>query len=547
MLESALVRRLLGLALVALSLSASSSAVAGKIYWTDRGELARQIRAADRGGGAFETISTETSSPVAIDIDLSAGKLYWADSDLSAVARSDLDGSRVEWLFEDAPSIVQIAVDSGRQKIYWTNGDELIRADTNGANREQIAAGAALLAVEFNLAKDRVFWASDKAVRYAEPDGSNVREVIANFRYLHAIAVDDVHDQAYLSTTGSGEIFRIDLDGSDLKLISTDSGLDIALDVPNGQIYLSYFTVRRMDVTGKNVTTVSNAIGDIRGIVLDGPSCGDGYPDPGEDCDDGGTADGDGCPAGCHWVCGNGIEEPGEQCDDGDTIDGDGCDADCTITAQALVDQFDHPSGTGLVDTDFGSGYHAYDSEGADDFIVTDPRGWDVSEVRTAGYKVFQGDPVIEFLRLGFHADLGGIPSGVSSCVIGEGNQNAFTDDDGSLRVVFLPVCHLEPGHWWLTQQVRIGFTGHPVHYWSTRTVGAGDEALWRQPGDGFATGCIDWTPLTLCSSEDPAFMFQVLAQVTSPDPVPSTGPFGAILIVISLFGGAAYLIRRRR
>jgi len=83
--------------------------------------------------------------------------------------------------------------------------------------------------------------------------------------------------------------------------------------------------------------------------------CGDGVLEAGEQCDDGNTANGDGCSAGCALevlcgngvcdasedplscpqdcaaVCGNGTLEPGEQCDDGNTTSGDGCSATCQV------------------------------------------------------------------------------------------------------------------------------------------------------------------------------------------------------------------------
>jgi cysteine-rich repeat protein len=50
-------------------------------------------------------------------------------------------------------------------------------------------------------------------------------------------------------------------------------------------------------------------------------------------CDDGNTADGDGCDANCTISgCGNGVLNAGEACDDGNGESGDGCDANCTIT-----------------------------------------------------------------------------------------------------------------------------------------------------------------------------------------------------------------------
>ncbi len=64
--------------------------------------------------------------------------------------------------------------------------------------------------------------------------------------------------------------------------------------------------------------------------------CGDAALDDGEGCDDGNTANGDGCSALCAVEtpaprCGNGVREVGEACDDGNTAAGDGCSAGCQI------------------------------------------------------------------------------------------------------------------------------------------------------------------------------------------------------------------------
>ena len=65
-------------------------------------------------------------------------------------------------------------------------------------------------------------------------------------------------------------------------------------------------------------------------------SCGNSVLDPGEQCDDGNLANGDGCDSRCLGetpvVCGNGIVDPGEYCDDGNPTAGDGCEADCRFT-----------------------------------------------------------------------------------------------------------------------------------------------------------------------------------------------------------------------
>ncbi|MGI5863171.1 MAG: DUF4215 domain-containing protein [Myxococcales bacterium] len=72
------------------------------------------------------------------------------------------------------------------------------------------------------------------------------------------------------------------------------------------------------------------ACGDDPPEVKD-PVCGNGAVESGEVCDDGNTADGDGCRADCKGTetCGDGIKDVGEVCDDGNTNSGDGCRADC--------------------------------------------------------------------------------------------------------------------------------------------------------------------------------------------------------------------------
>jgi len=65
-------------------------------------------------------------------------------------------------------------------------------------------------------------------------------------------------------------------------------------------------------------------------------ACGDGELDPGEQCDDGNTVNGDGCENNCTKTpgenCGNGVVDEGEECDDGNKTNSDGCENNCTET-----------------------------------------------------------------------------------------------------------------------------------------------------------------------------------------------------------------------
>ncbi len=77
------------------------------------------------------------------------------------------------------------------------------------------------------------------------------------------------------------------------------------------------------------------------------PRCGDSVLDPGEQCDDGNNAGGDGCNGMCRWEarCGDGRVDMAEICDDGNNRSADGCRSDCLSNESC---------GNGIVDLQVG-------------------------------------------------------------------------------------------------------------------------------------------------------------------------------------------------
>jgi large repetitive protein len=105
--------------------------------------------------------------------------------------------------------------------------------------------------------------------------------------------------------------------------------------------------INRIELCNENAASPPNAF---RYLFVDAydDRCGDGALSPREECDDGNTANGDGCsatcgiepgygctgqPSACAKTCGNGNLNPGEQCDDGNVTGGDGCNASCRVEA----------------------------------------------------------------------------------------------------------------------------------------------------------------------------------------------------------------------
>jgi cysteine-rich repeat protein len=121
-----------------------------------------------------------------------------------------------------------------------------------------------------------------------------------------------------LANATGAELWRAEVngseDGADTGLAVAASGADVvaAGRVQNGATADGYAVVKRTGANG----------GDF--------PCANGADDPGEACDDGNVAAGDGCRADCTLeVCGDGIKDPQEGCDDGNDVDGDCCSPTC--------------------------------------------------------------------------------------------------------------------------------------------------------------------------------------------------------------------------
>jgi len=108
--------------------------------------------------------------------------------------------------------------------------------------------------------------------------------------------------------------------------------------------------------------------------------CGNNIIEPGETCEDGNTASGDGCDANCRTelICGNSIREPGEECDDGNTDDGDGCSSSCLGEVRNAILSFVPVSATAS-HTIVGNEIVIHDPDDEDRRVVLEirVRNWD--------------------------------------------------------------------------------------------------------------------------------------------------------------------------
>ena len=198
--------------------------------------------------------------------------------------------------------------------------------------------------------------------------------------------------------------------------------------------------------------------------------------------------------------------------------------ADAFVGAPILLyDQTDNATANGAPDQDFEAAFNAYDSEAADDFVVTAATGWDVERVTTVGTFTPGGGPTASVDVIFYANSAGGGDPDLPGAPVAGCSYAAIipTSQVGGSYVIDLPtVCALPAGTFWLSVQANQNFTPNGQHFWSDRTVQSGSEAAWRNPGNGFGSGCVTFTPKTVCGVGDPIspdFLFQILGQIGVP------------------------------
>jgi hypothetical protein len=214
-----------------------------------------------------------------------------------------------------------------------------------------------------------------------------------------------------------------------------------------------------------------------------------------------------------------------------------------------LYSQLDHASGNGAPDHRWGYGGDStfgYDSEGADDFVVTGSP-WSIGRLNTPG---IQHSGTAEFVRITFYPDDAGRPSvfPVPGCAYPVITDFTITTED-DLSINLSPCCTLPPGHYWVGQQVSV--SDGSQHFWANRLVQSHHESVWRNPDNGFGTGCTDWTAQTSCGvggGQSPDFLFELIAcEDFSTVGTPAIGPLGIGATVLAVGAAGAYALRRRR
>lgn len=152
----------------------------------------------------------------------------------------------------------------------------------------------------------------------------------------------------------------------------------------------------------------------------------------------------------------------------------------------------------------FSSTYDQYDSAGADDFVVTDAAGWNVSGFNfQIGPGQTGADVTTATWDIEVYADAGGLPGGSPVCSAPTATGVADNNINPTSVSVTLPsTCSLPQGTYWVAMMVNLDFAVGGQIFWSLDSrTGIGADAAWQNPGDGFALGCTTWTDNATCGA----------------------------------------------
>lgn len=192
-----------------------------KIYYSDfENADAGKIWRMNLDGTGMETLVSGITDPYSIALNLTAGKMYWAD-DAGNISRANLDGSNVETGFihvEDG-NMRGIAFDSKRNVIYFyeVNNEDLYAAKSDGTGVAKIIEGAYGYAIFVDEVNGKIYYEDRNipAIMQANLDGSGIVKIadVPSTR-VHGMAIDYKENKFYWSDRDKGMIRRANLDGT---------------------------------------------------------------------------------------------------------------------------------------------------------------------------------------------------------------------------------------------------------------------------------------------------------------------------------------------
>ncbi|HSC35055.1 MAG TPA: IPTL-CTERM sorting domain-containing protein [Thermodesulfobacteriota bacterium] len=222
-----------------------------------------------------------------------------------------------------------------------------------------------------------------------------------------------------------------------------------------------------------------------------------------------------------------------------------------SVPTDTLWDQSDNISSSDISSQDFtdGGGLDQFDSRAADDFLVPEGFFWIIDTVRVFG--AFDDTPpdLIDSVDVDFYVDRDGLPGQlVAQCIYDDVLPDDLTNPEFTINLPH--TCRLQPGIYWVSVRANISFIQNGQWFWFERTVQTLSPFVWQNPGNGFSTGCIQYTPAQAdCGADFPDLVFQIIGrEYAIVRPIPTLSEWGMIAaaVILGFAGLGAFYLRRK-
>jgi hypothetical protein len=198
------------------------------------------------------------------------------------------------------------------------------------------------------------------------------------------------------------------------------------------------------------------------------------------------------------------------------------CAAPAAAGAETLFDQVDATSPQSINSQDFPASNDSFDAMAADDFVVPAGQTWKLDAALARGSN--SGTGAAATARITIFADAAGAPGAQVFSTV------APVTNYPRMELTFAGPT-LNPGTYWVGFQAILDpGTSAPFSqwFWAENSERAGALSMYRNPGDGFDTGCTTFTLKSACPfgaethlAPDQSFSLGGTRTITTPPPPP--------------------------
>lgn len=170
-------------------------------------------------GTGLQSIASGLTDPYGIALDLTNGKIYWAD-DLGNISRSNLDGTSLQTGIVNiaGAQMRAVALDVPNNKMYFyeVNAEKLYSANLDGSNPTAIISGSYGYSILIDHLNGKIYYdeRNSGTIKRADLTGAGAITIATTSSRIYGLAIDNDSGKLYWSDRDAGELRKANLDGT---------------------------------------------------------------------------------------------------------------------------------------------------------------------------------------------------------------------------------------------------------------------------------------------------------------------------------------------